>query len=112
MNDSIDLYCQILLNKLLSGVPIILFLNKTDLLEKKLKISPLQDHFPNYTGEVDFRKAKSFFKKRFHEQHGVANDSRDTYTHFTQCTDIITMKVVLAAVSAFVLHRAFDGDLL
>ncbi|KAJ3078103.1 guanine nucleotide-binding protein subunit alpha, partial [Quaeritorhiza haematococci] len=48
MLDALVLFESICNNPLLKNVSMILFLNKTDLFEKKLKSSPLQKYFPDY----------------------------------------------------------------
>ncbi len=52
MHDSIRLFGNICNNRLLKDACMILFLNKKDILEKKIHYSPLTQCFPEYTGEV------------------------------------------------------------
>jgi guanine nucleotide-binding protein G(i) subunit alpha len=52
MQDSIRLFGSICNNRLLKDACMILFLNKKDILERKIQYSPLTQCFPDYTGEV------------------------------------------------------------
>jgi guanine nucleotide-binding protein G(i) subunit alpha len=61
MQDSIRLFGSICNNRLLKDACMILFLNKKDILERKIANSPLTKCFPEYTGVVK----KLFFVNKF-----------------------------------------------
>lgn len=48
------LFDEISNNKLFSRIPIILFLNKTDLFAEKIKVTPLTVLFPRYKGNFSW----------------------------------------------------------
>jgi hypothetical protein len=50
MADAIVVFDQMVNNPLLSAPNVILFLNKKDLYEKKIKTDPLNQYFPDYNG--------------------------------------------------------------
>ncbi|TMS22451.1 Guanine nucleotide-binding protein subunit alpha-13 [Larimichthys crocea] len=50
LRESLNIFETIVNNRVFANVSIILFLNKTDLLEEKVKSVPLKDYFPEYTG--------------------------------------------------------------
>lgn len=50
MADSISLFNQIVDSPLLQHASLIIFLNKKDLYERKVKKIPIQTYFPDYTG--------------------------------------------------------------
>ena len=52
MHESMKLFDSICNNKWFTDTSIILFLNKKDLFEEKIKRSPLTICFPEYAGEV------------------------------------------------------------
>ena len=52
MMESMKLFDSICNNKWFTETSIILFLNKKDLFEEKIKKSPLTICFPEYTGEA------------------------------------------------------------
>ena len=53
MEESKALFKTIITYPWFQSSSIILFLNKTDLLEEKIKSSNLADYFPEFTGEYD-----------------------------------------------------------
>ncbi len=53
MKEALKLFGSILNNKWFLDTSIILFLNKKDLFEQKLRERPLTDVYPEYTGELD-----------------------------------------------------------
>ncbi len=50
MEEALRLFNSILNNKWFLDTSVILFLNKKDLFEKKIKERPLGDYFPDYRG--------------------------------------------------------------
>jgi hypothetical protein len=50
MSEALTLFDSICNSPWFTSTPIILFLNKSDLLREKLKTSPIENHFPDYTG--------------------------------------------------------------
>ncbi|XP_071751005.1 guanine nucleotide-binding protein subunit alpha-14-like [Centroberyx gerrardi] len=76
---------------------IILFLNKTDLLEEKITHSHLADYFPAFTGpRRDAEAAKAFILEMYKEQH--VGRHKALYKHFTCATDTENIRVVFKAV--------------
>ncbi|KAM4635190.1 guanine nucleotide-binding protein subunit alpha-14-like [Polymixia lowei] len=76
---------------------IILFLNKTDLLEEKITRSHLADYFPAYQGpRGDAKAAKDFILKLYSQQH--VGRQKPLYSHFTCATDTENIRVVFKAV--------------
>lgn len=73
MNESLNLFQQIVNNPYFEGIPIFLFLNKKDLFEKMiLDGTSLNKCFPEYTGGNDAKEALHFiteeFKKRVNDE--------------------------------------------
>lgn len=52
MKEALKLFGSILNNKWFLDTSIILFLNKKDLFEQKLKEKPLSEVYPDYRGEL------------------------------------------------------------
>jgi hypothetical protein len=51
MREAIDIFSRAANNQNLVKVPIMLVLNRVDVLRRVLNEKPLADHFPNYTGK-------------------------------------------------------------
>eukprot|EP01118_Nematostelium_gracile_P005969 TRINITY_DN1905_c0_g1_i1.p1 TRINITY_DN1905_c0_g1~~TRINITY_DN1905_c0_g1_i1.p1 ORF type:complete len:349 (+),score=81.66 TRINITY_DN1905_c0_g1_i1:93-1139(+) len=80
MEESLVLFQEICNSHWFRTVPFLLFLNKTDLFEEKIKHVDLNVCFPNYTGGKNLESAQNFIKARFIEK----NHSPHTiFTHFT-----------------------------
>ncbi|CAB1318070.1 unnamed protein product [Coregonus sp. 'balchen'] len=82
---------------------IILFLNKTDLLEEKILHSNLVDYFPAFT---DAESAKKFILNMYKEQH--IGRHKAMYNHFTCATDTENIRVVFKAVKDTVFQENLD----
>ena len=76
---------------------IILFLNKRDLFEEKIGISPLKNTFPDYDGPNEFQPACDFIRDKFLSLDPNAELNR-VYPHVTCATDTDSIRVVFAAV--------------
>ncbi|KAG7476271.1 hypothetical protein MATL_G00081150 [Megalops atlanticus] len=83
---------------------VILFLNKTDLLEEKITQSHLTDYFPEYTGpKNDADSAKRFILRMFQEQN--PDKEKTIYSHFTCATDTENIRFVFSAVKDTLLRH-------
>ena len=60
MRESLDLFATILQYPWFKKKSIILFLNKTDLFEEKIRFSNISDYFPDYKGEPRDAEAVRF----------------------------------------------------
>uniref|UniRef100_A0A2D4KF63 Guanine nucleotide-binding protein subunit alpha n=1 Tax=Micrurus paraensis TaxID=1970185 RepID=A0A2D4KF63_9SAUR len=81
---------------------IILFLNKTDILEEKIMHSHLINYFPQFRGpKQDVKAARDFILKLYKDQ----NSDKDIYAHFTCATDTENIRFVFAAVKDTILTR-------
>uniref|UniRef100_A0A669Q4C0 G protein subunit alpha 14 n=1 Tax=Phasianus colchicus TaxID=9054 RepID=A0A669Q4C0_PHACC len=82
---------------------IILFLNKTDLLEEKIMYSHLISNFPEYTGpKQDVKAAGDFILKLYQDQN--PDKEKVIYAHFTCSTDAENIRFVFAAVKDTILQ--------
>ncbi|XP_047490280.1 guanine nucleotide-binding protein subunit alpha-11-like [Penaeus chinensis] len=98
---SLQLFCETLKYRGFIDTSIILFLNKVDVLQKKIATSDLSRYFPEYTGpRGDHRNAIDFIRNKFM---GHAKDRKDFFTHETCATDTKTTKFVFAAVRESIL---------
>jgi hypothetical protein len=65
MHESLKLFNDVVNNRWFSGTNIILFLNKKDLFEKKIKVVNLNVCFPEYQGSQEYEECVQFIKEKF-----------------------------------------------
>ncbi|CAJ0938985.1 unnamed protein product, partial [Mesorhabditis belari] len=92
MRDSIELFNQICNNQWFAETAMILFLNKIDLFEEKIKIFPISIALPRYKGAMEYRPVLDYITKKFRQQN--KNPERTIYTHETCATDTRQIQVV------------------
>ncbi|CAI5667238.1 unnamed protein product [Oreochromis niloticus] len=86
---------------------IILFLNKTDLLEEKIQHSHLATYFPEYTGpRQDAETAKKFILNMYVERH--VGRHKALYTHYTCATDTENIRIVFKSVKDTLLQENLE----
>lgn len=106
LEESRDIFDTIVNNVIFSNVSIILFLNKYDLLEKKVA-NPETDirwYFPQFAGNShSMQDVQAFILAMFT---GVRRDQKKAlYHHFTTAVDTENIKVVFNSVKDTILHR-------
>lgn len=104
MSDALVLFESISNNPLLSKIDFILFLNKKDLFEKKIKKIPIQSHFPMFQGGKSVTSGIKFFKGLFVAQKTGTHPS----VHVTCCTDSQTMKVIVNSIVAGIITNNLE----
>ncbi|XP_069025899.1 guanine nucleotide-binding protein G(q) subunit alpha-like [Embiotoca jacksoni] len=107
MEESIALFKTIVTYEWFMDSSIILFLNKTDLLEEKIMHSHLVDYFPEFDGpQRDIKAGKDFFLHKFES---LNPNGKKVYPHFTCATDTDNIRFVFLAVKDHILHINLDG---
>lgn len=106
MHESLKLFKEICNSRWFIDTSMILFLNKRDLFEKKIKEIDLNVTFKEYTGGNNYDKALDFIKDKFLQQND--NPRKHIYTHVTCATDTDNIQVVFNAVKDIILHRIID----
>ncbi|KAM4719584.1 guanine nucleotide-binding protein subunit alpha-14-like [Anableps anableps] len=97
MAESLALFKTIISSQWFQESSTILFLNKTDLLEEKIRTSHLARYFPDYKGPSgDAESAKTFIERMYIDLH--KNRHKPLYTHFTCATDTENIRVVFRSV--------------
>ncbi|CAK9441620.1 uncharacterized protein LODBEIA_P54880 [Lodderomyces beijingensis] len=103
MHESIILFDRLCNSKWFANTPFILFLNKTDLFEAKIKRNPLVKYFPDYMGKSDdVNEAINFFETNFLKMNRT---NKPIYVHRTCATDTQSMKFVLSAVADLIIQQ-------
>ena len=107
MQESLDLFQQIVNSKHFVNADVILFLNKKDLFEEKIKIVDPKKWFPDYTGGCDYTEAEQYFLDAFR---GRVEDKRKTVYSYTTCaTDTKNVSVVLDSVKVMLVSKAMNS---
>ncbi|XP_052446109.1 guanine nucleotide-binding protein subunit alpha-14-like [Carassius gibelio] len=83
---------------------IILFLNKTDILNEKISKSHLVDYFPQYRGPKNDADAAMKFILSMYEDQNMDTHKR-IYAHFTCATDTENIRFVFEAVKHTILQN-------
>jgi len=111
MMESIELFKTTINNEWFSGVKghapsVILFFNKSDLFQEKIKKIDLKSCFQEYTGGCNFDNAQKFIEKKFLECN--QNPKRHIYSHVTCATDTQNINVVFSAVQDTMLRATLE----
>lgn len=104
MMESINLFGQICNSKWFANTSMILFLNKRDIFEEKIAVTPLTVAFPEYDGNDDWQAAAHWIAEKFQEQN--KNRSKQIYSHVTCATDTGNVRFVFNAVKDIILNQA------
>lgn len=107
MQESLLLFEEICNSKFFMNTSVILFLNKTDLFETKIKNTDLTacPSFNDYDGGKDFHKATQYIMKKFQSLVRVKT-GKMIYTHLTCATDTSVMRKVFDAIKDIILQKA------
>ncbi|KAJ3451055.1 guanine nucleotide-binding protein g(o) subunit alpha [Anaeramoeba flamelloides] len=111
MTESMNLFKEIWTSPWFSSSSIILFLNKKDMFEEKIKETDLSVCFKDYTGGNDFKKAISFIKEKFEEakqSEEVEEDEdeetvRELYSYETCAVNTKNVELIFKSVSDYIL---------
>ncbi|XP_055031244.1 guanine nucleotide-binding protein subunit alpha-13 [Misgurnus anguillicaudatus] len=104
LSESLNIFETIVNNCVFANVSIILFLNKTDLLEEKVEKVNIKDYFPDFTGDphklldVQTFLVECFRNKRREQQ------QKPLYHHFTTAINTENIRLVFRDVKDTILH--------
>jgi len=102
MHEAMMLFDSLCNSKWFLNTPFILFLNKIDLFETKIKISPIRKYFPDYQGKIgDVNTGIKYFEDIFLS---LNRTNKPIYVHRTCATDTQSMKFVLTAVTDMIVQ--------
>lgn len=105
MQESLKLFDSICNNKWFTDTSIILFLNKKDLFEEKIRKSPLTICFPEYTGGQEYGEAAAYIQAQFEAKN--KSTSKEIYCHMTCATDTNNIQFVSFHFAYFDRSRVF-----
>lgn len=103
LTESCDIFETIINNKTFSNVSIILFLNKTDLLEEKVKVVSIKDSFSDFEGDPHcLEDVQNYILGLFDERR--RERTKPLFHHFTTAIDTENIKFVFQAVKDTILQ--------
>ncbi|KAI5949454.1 GPA2 [Candida theae] len=107
LEESIALFDSVVNSRWFARTSIVLFLNKIDVFAEKLQYSPLETHFPDYTGGNNINKAAKYILWRFNQ---VNRSGLNIYPHVTQATDTSNIQLVMAAVKETIMENTLKDS--
>ncbi|KAJ6232093.1 guanine nucleotide-binding protein g(o) subunit alpha [Anaeramoeba flamelloides] len=108
MNESMLLFSDICNTRWFRENPLILFLNKLDLFQEKIKVSPLNKLFPDYEGGVDVEEGKKFIKNQFLSLNRY--QEKNIFPYFISAIDPESIKQIFRQVNDNFLQKKMDGN--
>jgi guanine nucleotide-binding protein G(o) subunit alpha len=104
MDEALRLFNSILNNRWFLDTSVILFLNKKDLFQEKVKEKPLSDCFQDYTGRNTYQDGVNFIRQKFVSMN--RNPNRKTvYTHVTCATDTTNIQYVFQSCTEIIISE-------
>ncbi|XP_067252313.1 guanine nucleotide-binding protein G(q) subunit alpha-like isoform X1 [Chanodichthys erythropterus] len=111
MKESLSLFYTTIHSPWFASASIILFLNKMDILEEKIKTSDLKSYFTGFGGKQrDAQDAKTYIREMY-KQKAVNTESKECkniYPHFTCATDTNNIRMVFSDVKDTVLIKSLQ----
>jgi len=103
VEESLNLFENLCNSKWFRDTSFILFLNKSDLFQEKVKKVPLTVCFPDYTGGNSYEAGISFFEQEFLKRNHY---KKPIYSHVTCATDSRIVGVIFNGVKDIVVREA------
>uniref|UniRef100_A0A8C5ZJC7 G protein subunit alpha 13 n=1 Tax=Marmota marmota marmota TaxID=9994 RepID=A0A8C5ZJC7_MARMA len=104
LTESLNIFETIVNNRVFSNVSIILFLNKTDLLEEKVQIVSIKDYFLEFEGDPHcLRDVQKFLVECFRSKRRD-QQQKPLYHHFTTAINTENIRLVFRDVKDTILH--------
>jgi len=105
MEETLKLFNEICNARWFVETSLILFLNKRDLFEEKIKRVPLTKFFKDYKDDPhNFRKCSTFIKRKFETLN--RSPGKEIYTHITCATDTDNITHVFKSVKDTLIKRS------
>ncbi|CAG5898516.1 guanine nucleotide-binding protein subunit alpha-13b [Menidia menidia] len=104
LSESLSIFETIVNNRVFNNVSIILFLNKTDLLEQKVKQVSIRDYFREFSGDPSsLADVQLFLVECFRKKRREALQ-KPLYHHFTTAINTENIRLVFRDVKDSILH--------
>ena len=109
--ESCNIFETIVNNRTFAQVSIILFLNKSDLLEVKIREVSIKDYFPQYMDDAEnLEKVQKFLLKLFDQRR--KDRTKPLFHHFTTAVSTENIKFVFQAVKDTILQGNLESLML
>lgn len=107
LEDSMKLWRTICETPLLKNTDLILFLNKCDVMQEKLRVVPFSQHVVSYKGrDDDFEGCSNYLKRKFGQVHkSHSPQQRPFYCHMTSVTDTKSTHAILGNVKDLLVRK-------
>jgi hypothetical protein len=108
MTEALDLFEEITSNNYFLNSSMLLFLNKRDLFEDKVKTVPINDTeaFSDYEGGSNSEAGVQYFEQKFKERFKKHDGDRELYHHVTCATDTANVRIVFGACKDIILQSS------
>jgi len=103
ITEALNLFEETINSRWFVDTAIILFLNKKDLFEEKLKRVALKTYFPDFVGKNEFEEGWRYFAKKFTDK--SADPNKQIYTHVTCATEDQNVQIVFNSVKDIVVRK-------
>ncbi|XP_065193672.1 guanine nucleotide-binding protein G(o) subunit alpha-like [Sycon ciliatum] len=107
MIESLSIFQSICNSEIFEKTSLLLFLNKTDLLRRKVQDSPLSTCFPEYKGPNDYESVAAFIEIKFLETNRKRLQEK-IYVHRTCATDTTTVKSVFRVAAQAIMRENLE----
>ncbi|XDV22322.1 hypothetical protein PO909_027232 [Leuciscus waleckii] len=107
MEESLSLFYTTIHSTRFAHSSVILFLNKMDILAKKILFSDLRTYFPEFEGKRwDIEDAKQFIRKLYTQKSVSNENSKHIYSHFICARDYIDGPILFNEVKDALLRQS------
>ncbi|MES1912635.1 MAG: hypothetical protein MHM6MM_004875 [Cercozoa sp. M6MM] len=103
MIEALNLFDEICNSRWFLETSIVLFLNKRDLFEEKIRKVPLTTCWPDYDGVQDYESGCEFIREQFEMRN---KQDKEIYTHITCATDTGNVAHVFNAVKDILIKQS------
>ncbi|KAJ6241960.1 g protein alpha i subunit [Anaeramoeba flamelloides] len=107
MKESMLLFSDICNSRWFRKNPMVLFFNKMDIFEEKIKVSPLNKLFPDYQGGADVEEGKKFIQQQFLSLNQY--EEKKIFTYCISAIDPESIKQIFQSVNDNLLQKKLDG---
>ena len=109
MKESIELFRDIMNLNVFEHSHMILFLNKSDLFEKKVGEYPIKEHFEEFEGKENSWDVITFFKQKFKDQKTLKNKRKEIHFHVSCATDTACIKKMFESVRTIIIRSSWHS---